>query len=137
MPRAYSQPDIEIIPPRADADTRDIEALARWLDTRWTIPGTNWRFGLDSVIGLVPGVGDGITALLGGYIILRARELGAPPFLLARMAANLGVDAVLGAIPLVGDVFDFAFKSHAKNLRLLQRHLDKASPRKWPTPPGR
>lgn len=127
MPRAYTASDMEILPPgdRA-ADTRDIEALARWLDTKWAIPGSHWRFGLDSVIGLVPGIGDGITALLGAYIILRARDLGAPPLLLARMGANLGADALLGAIPLVGDVFDFAFKSHARNLRLLQRHLERA-----------
>jgi hypothetical protein len=118
-----SDPDILIA--RERADTRDIEALARWLDTRFVVPGTNWRFGLDSIIGLVPGVGDGVTALLGAYIILRARELGAPTSLLARMAGNLVLDSVFGAVPLVGDVFDFAFKSNAKNVRLLLRHLER------------
>ncbi len=128
----------EILIARETADTRDIEALARWLDTRFTVPGTNWRFGLDSLIGLVPGVGDGITALLGAYIIMRARELGAPNTLLARMAGNLAIDSVLGAVPIVGDVFDFAFKSNAKNIRLLQRHLEKnANPRRSPPRRGR
>lgn len=106
-------------------DTSDIEQLADWLDTRFTLPGTNLRFGLDSLIGLIPGIGDGVTALLGLYIVGRARELGASPWLIARMLANLGIDSVLGAVPLLGDVFDFAFKANAKNIRLLMRHLEK------------
>ena len=126
MPRVEAQPEIFIA--REVADTRDIESLARWLDARFVIPGTNWRFGLDGVIGLVPVVGDGVTALLSAYIILRARELGAPRWLLARMGANWAIDSVLGAVPLVGDIFDVAFKSNLKNLRLLQRHLAQRGP---------
>ncbi|MBC7767826.1 MAG: DUF4112 domain-containing protein [Phycisphaerales bacterium] len=110
---------------RDQADTSDIERLADLLDTRFVIPGTNWRFGLDSIIGLVPGIGDLITTGLGAYIIYRARELGAPLLLIARMVGNLAVDGVVGAIPLVGDVFDFAFRSNAKNVRLLLRHIEK------------
>lgn len=117
---------IEVLEPLRNArpDTHDIEQLARWLDTRWTLPGTNWRFGLDSVIGLVPGIGDGVTAVMGAYIIMRAHQLGASRWTLTRMVGNLAVDSVVGAVPLLGDVFDFAFRSNAKNLRLLQRHLD-------------
>lgn len=118
----------EIIEPRRwrdQADVRDIEKLARLLDSQFAIPGTNLRFGLDSIIGLIPGVGDLFTTAMGGYIIVRARELGAPGWLVARMTANLAIDAVVGAIPLLGDVFDFAFRANQKNVRMLLKHLDK------------
>lgn len=110
---------------RDPADISDIVRLANLLDTKFALPGTNWRFGLDSIIGLVPGVGDLITTGLGAYIIYRARELGAPSWLIASMTANLAIDGVVGAIPLVGDVFDFAFRANAKNVRMLRRYLDK------------
>ena len=119
---------IELIEPlqaREIADVSDIRKLADWLDTRFVIPGTNLRFGLDSVIGLVPGVGDGVTALMSLYIMHRARELGAPPLLLARMGGNVVLDTLLGAVPLLGDVFDFAFRSNTRNVRLLLRHLEE------------
>ncbi|MDZ4690756.1 DUF4112 domain-containing protein [Terricaulis sp.] len=110
---------------RDAADISDIVRLADLLDTKFVVPGTNWRFGLDSIIGLVPGIGDLVTTGLGAYIIYRARELGAPGWLIARMTANLAIDGVIGAIPLVGDVFDFAFRSNAKNVRMLRRYLEK------------
>lgn len=132
MPTRYDNP--EIIEPRAGwrdhTDTRDIEKLAEWLDTKWVLPGTNWRFGMDSVIGLVPGIGDAVTTLMGAYIIVRARELGAPLHLQAAMVGNLVVDTVVGAVPLLGDAFDFAFRSNAKNVRLLKAHLDKREMRR-------
>ena len=109
---------------RDAADISDIVRLADLLDTKFVLPGTNWRFGLDSIIGLVPGIGDLVTTGLGAYIIYRARELGAPGWLIARMTANLAIDGVIGAIPLVGDVFDFAFRSNAKNVRMLRRYLE-------------
>ncbi len=94
------------------------------------LPGTNWRFGFDSIIGLVPGVGDAVTTLLGAYIIVRARELGAPPHLQAAMVGNLLIDSLVGAVPLLGDAFDFAFRSNAKNVQLLKSHLDKQTMRR-------
>jgi hypothetical protein len=106
-------------------DTSDIRHLADWLDTRFEIPGTNIRFGFDSIIGLMPGVGDLITTLLGAYIIVRARELGAPPLLLARMTLNLVIDTLGGAVPILGDLFDLAFKSHVRNVRLLLGWLEQ------------
>lgn len=118
----------EVISPRAwraREDTADLQRLADWLDTRFAIPGTNWRFGLDSIIGLVPGIGDLATTALGAYIIVRARELGAARHVQVRMAANLAVDALVGAIPLVGDIFDFAYRSNVKNVRLLLNHLEQ------------
>jgi len=119
---------IEPLPPlqaREIADVSDLHQLADWLDTRFVIPGTTIRFGLDSLLGLIPGIGDGISALIGLHIMNRARDLGAPPLLLARMGGNIALDAVLGAIPLVGDIFDVAFKSNRKNVNLLLRHLEK------------
>lgn len=110
---------------REVSDVSDIRRLADWLDTRFVIPGTTLRFGFDSLLGLFPGVGDGLSALMGLYILSRARDLGAPPLLLARMGANIALDAILGSVPLVGDIFDFAFRSNTKNVRLLLDHLEK------------
>lgn len=103
----------------------DIDRLARLLDTQFRLPGTGFRFGLDGIIGLIPGVGDALSGGLGLYIIHRARQEGASFGLVARMIWNLLVDTIIGAIPLVGDLFDFAHKANAKNARMLQDHLDK------------
>ncbi|WP_135210507.1 DUF4112 domain-containing protein [Vitreimonas flagellata] len=118
------EPFVARLRSRDVADTSDIRQLAEWLDTRFEIPGTKIRFGFDSIIGLIPGIGDLATTVLGAYIVIRARELGAPPLLQARMVLNLAIDALVGAIPLVGDIFDLAFKSHVRNVRILLRHLD-------------
>jgi hypothetical protein len=84
--------------------------------------------GLDSLVGLIPVVGDLATAAMGAWIVWEARNLGMPKWQLARMAANVGFDTLVGAIPLAGDVFDFLFKSNTKNLRIIRRHLDKHHP---------
>ncbi len=103
----------------------DIEALARLLDSKFTIPGMNMKFGIDSLIGLIPGIGDFLTALLGLYIIGRAAVLGGSFLLILRMLFNLLIDAILGAFPLVGDVFDLAFRSNSMNINMLIKHLEK------------
>lgn len=108
-------------------DRSDIDQLAELLDTKFRLPGTRFRFGLDSLVGLIPGVGDAITGGLGLYIVHRARQEGASGFLIMRMLWNLLVDTILGAIPLVGDIFDFAFKANLKNVQMLQKHMDKKS----------
>ncbi len=128
MTHTSSEP--RILHAREILDTADIEKLAAWLDTRWRIPGLGWRFGLDSVLGLVPGVGDTITGALGLYIVARAHQLGASKWLLTRMGWNVLVDTVLGAIPLVGDLFDLAHKSNAKNIQLLLRDLERRGARR-------
>jgi hypothetical protein len=102
--------------------------LGRVLDGAVVIPGTQRRFGLDAVIGLIPVVGDLASAALGSYIIWEARNVGVPKLTLARMAANVGLDTVVGMIPLAGDVFDFLFRAHAKNVALVLRHLDRHHP---------
>lgn len=114
-----------VLEAREVVDATDIEKLADWLDTRWRIPGLGWRFGLDTVVGLVPGIGDTITGALGLYIIARSHQLGASPWLMTRMGWNVLVDTLLGAIPLVGDLFDLANKSNMRNVRLLLRDLER------------
>jgi hypothetical protein len=102
---------------------RRVRVLAKLLDNSISIPGTGWKIGFDSIIGLIPGIGDLIGAILSGYIILEAARAEVPSFTLARMLVNVGIDTVLGAVPAVGDVFDAAWKSNMKNVALLERHL--------------
>ena len=105
-----------------------IEAMETLLEGIFTIPGTRRRVGLDGIVGLVPVVGDIVTAALGAWIVWEARNLGMSKFQLARMTLNLGIDTALGAIPFAGDAFDLVFKSNSRNLRLIRKHLDKHHP---------
>jgi hypothetical protein len=100
-----------------------IDALATLMDTAFLVPGTNIRFGFDALLGLVPGIGDVITTAMSLYIVKEARALGAPRWIVARMLGNVALDGVVGVIPLVGDLFDVAFRANRKNLALLQKHL--------------
>ncbi len=114
-------------PPASEFDESfaRLEALAKLLDSAIRIPGTSVVMGIDAVLGLVPVIGDAISGAIASYIIWEARRLGAPRWLIARMAMNTTLDTVLGSIPVVGDVFDVAFKSNLKNVALLKRHADK------------
>jgi len=103
--------------------TRNVRVLAQLLDSSIPIPGTSWKIGFDPIVGLIPGIGDLIGAVLSGYIILEAARAEVPTLTLARMLVNVGVDTLLGAVPAVGDVFDAAWKSNMKNVALLERHL--------------
>jgi len=105
-----------------------IEGMERLLEGMVAIPGTRQKFGLDAMIGLVPVVGDIASAALGAWIVWEARNLGMSKWQLTRMAANVGVDTAIGAIPFVGDAFDFLFRSNSKNLRRIKRHLDRHHP---------
>ena len=98
-------------------------ALARLMDSAILLPGGRGGVGLDAVLGLVPIAGDAVSALIGLYSIVLARELGASRWLQARMAGNLLVDAAIGAVPIAGDVADVFFRAHRRNLRLLRREL--------------
>ena len=102
---------------------RRLAAIARLMDTAIRIPGTGIRFGADSVLGLVPLVGDAGGALVGLYIVNEARRLGLPPAKLARMLGNVAADSILGSVPLAGDVFDLFFKSHRRNLHVILDHF--------------
>ncbi len=107
---------------------RRVEAMEALLEGMFVIPGTNRRVGLDSLVGLIPVVGDLATAAMGAWIVWEGRNLGMSKWQLTRMAANVGFDTALGAIPLVGDAFDFFFKSNSRNLRIIKRHLDRHHP---------
>jgi hypothetical protein len=98
------------------------------LEGLFVIPGTKRRVGMDSLIGLVPVVGDIATAAMGAWIVWEARNLGLSKWQLTRMAANVGVDTLVGAIPFAGDIFDFLYKSNTKNLRIIRKHLDRHHP---------
>mgnify|MGYP000383259239 CR=1 FL=1 len=105
-----------------------VEALEILLERSFVIPGTRIPFGLDSIIGLVPVVGDLITAAMGSYLVWEARNLGMSKWHLTRMAANIGIDTVLGAVPLVGDAFDLVWRSNTRNLKIIRKHLDRHHP---------
>ena len=112
----------------AAAVRQRVEAMEKLLERSLTIPGTKIPIGLDALAGLIPVVGDLITAAMGAWIVWEGRNLGMPKWQLWRMAANIGFDTAIGAVPLVGDVLDFAFRSNSKNLRIIKRHLDKHHP---------
>ncbi|HWT13585.1 MAG TPA: DUF4112 domain-containing protein [Allosphingosinicella sp.] len=107
---------------------RRIEAMEALLERSFHVPGTRFGFGLDSVVGLVPVLGDVVTAAMGAWLIWEARNLGMSKFHLARMTGNVAFDTALGFIPLVGDAFDFLFKSNSRNLRIVKRWLDRHHP---------
>jgi hypothetical protein len=102
---------------------RTLHGLEILLDEAFVIPGTGIRFGIDGIIGLVPGLGDVLAGLLSLVIPLAAWIRGVPYVTLARMAANLGIGVLVGSVPLFGDIFDIAWKANRRNYRLLRRHL--------------
>lgn len=107
---------------------RRVEAMERLLEGLVVVPGLNRRVGLDTLVGLVPVVGDIVGALLGTWLVWEARNLGLSKFRIARMMGNVGLDALLGLVPVVGDAADLLFRSNTRNLRMLKRHLDKHHP---------
>ncbi|MBP0006294.1 MAG: DUF4112 domain-containing protein [Cyanobacteria bacterium SBC] len=102
---------------------KQLRRLSHLLDNAIPIPGTPYRFGLDPLLGMVPGGGDVAGALLSAYIILQSARLGLPKASLGRMFLNVLTEMVLGVIPLLGDLFDFAWKANAKNVELLESHV--------------
>lgn len=97
-----------------------LENLSLYLDGLFRVPGTTWRFGLDSLIGLVPNIGDTLTLFPSFYILLAGVRYGVPKITLLRMAFNIGLDYVVGAIPFIGDAFDFVWKSNKQNMDLIR-----------------
>jgi hypothetical protein len=106
---------------------KKLEQLARLLDSSFRIPGTSFQMGLDSLIGLIPGIGDTTGGIVSTYIIWQAARMGVPKVVLMRMGINVVFDAILGTIPVVGDIFDIAFKANRKNVQLLNNYYQ--SPR--------
>ena len=107
-----------------------VRFIARLMDDQFAIPGTNIRFGLDFILGLFPGLGDAATSLISLLIVHHAWQSGASKLTLARMLGNVGVDFLVGSVPVVGDAFDVVWKANRKNARLLEAHLNRNSG-KW------
>jgi hypothetical protein len=102
-----------------------LDALAKLLDVAFILPGTNVRYGIDGLIGLIPVIGDIITTAISLWLVREARALGAPWHLTMRMLGNVALDGVVGAVPLVGDAFDVMFRANVRNVKMLQRWLDR------------
>jgi hypothetical protein len=108
-----------------------LQRLEILLDEAFRVPGTNFRFGIDGIIGLVPGLGDVLAGLLSLIIPLAAWIRGVPYITLVRMAVNLAIDVLVGTIPIFGDIFDVAWKANRRNYRLLQLHLHEPRRHTW------
>ena len=107
---------------QSNPQLRHLETLARLMDSQFKIPGTNFRFGLDALIGLVPGAGDISTFGISTFMLFIMAKNGASGFVMARMILNVLIDTLVGSIPLIGDLFDFGFKSNTKNIKLMREH---------------
>ena len=108
--------------------TAVLRRLAYVLDDLFRVPGTNFRFGLDALLGLIPGGGDLAGGALSAYTLIVAAQAGAPASVMLRMGANILVDTAVGAVPLLGDLFDAGFKANRRNVALLQRYIDDPAP---------
>jgi hypothetical protein len=106
------------------------EHLVRLLEDRFTVPGTDIRFGLDALLGLMPGLGDASSAAGSAGVFWLALQRHVPRLVIARMVVNVIVDAMVGAVPVVGDAFDFFWKANRRNLNLIRRYQDPAAPRR-------
>lgn len=148
-----TEAQFEIIPPGAPAGVDDpsaltaeqmrilkqVETLARMMDSAVNVPGLNRRIGVDGIMGLLlPVVGDALAAVASGYIVMQARKLGLPSAKLAKMVSNILVDTGVGAIPLAGDIFDMAVKANVKNANIIREHFNLAPMKQtWDEPAGR
>ncbi len=106
----------------ANTSINHVRSLAKLMDSTFKIPGTQIKFGLDALIGLIPGVGDLSTFVVSGYMVIIMAKNGASGFVLARMILNILLDALVGAIPILGDLFDIAFKANNKNIKLMDQY---------------
>jgi hypothetical protein len=123
MNRELERREAEVLRPRRHSHAeveQSLGQLSRWMDGLFRIPGTGWRFGLDALVGLVPGVGDFATTAVSLYILASGVRYRVPKVTLLRMAANIAVDYLVGSVPLVGDLFDAFWKSNQKNVELLR-----------------
>lgn len=121
--RLASHPPAAVVGTHYPPQVERLRVLSRLLDNAFTIPGTRFRFGLDALVGLVPGLGDAVSAVFSSYLILQSSRLGAPRSVVNRMIANVAIDTIVGWVPLLGDLFDVGWKSNLKNMALLETHL--------------
>lgn len=122
-PEPVTRPETDIA-----ARIARLERLAHNLDSRFRIPGTRIRFGWDSILGLVPGIGDVAALAPAAFIWLEAHRMGAPASLKGRMAMNTGLDWLIGSVPLVGDLLDVGLKANRRNVALMRAHFSGSAP---------
>ncbi|MDY6781907.1 MAG: DUF4112 domain-containing protein [Cyanobacteriota bacterium] len=113
---------------RQEQKLEQLRSMSYLLDSAIPIPGTRYRIGLDPILGLLPAVGDYLGAIFSGYIVVKAARMGASKEVLSRMTGNIILEAFVGTIPLVGDLFDAGWKANVKNIELLETHLDLQPP---------
>jgi hypothetical protein len=111
-----------VVQQQTRAELRHLDTLAKMMDSQFSIPGTNIRFGFDALIGLIPGAGDFATFLVSGFMVFILARNGASGAVMARMALNIVIDALIGSIPVVGDLFDIVFKANDRNMKLMHEH---------------
>jgi hypothetical protein len=127
---------IDITPPheRAGSSQRDnsrratlarLDALSKLFDTAFILPGTNIRFGIESIMRLVPGIGDAAASALSCYLLYEAHRLDIPKPVFARMVTNVAIEGVVGAVPFIGDLFDVGFRANRRNVKILQEHFER------------
>ena len=124
----------KMITPAQERRLASLRQISRLLDSAFEVPGTSWRFGLDPIVGLIPGIGDFLPPLFTVAILVQAWQLGVPKVVQGRMLINVALDTLVGAVPLVGDLFDFAWKANNLNMELIERHAyegRRASPGDW------
>jgi hypothetical protein len=118
--------DWEVLPPEEKRKRAALEPVFKWIayimDDVVRVPGTKFRFGLDPLLGLIPGIGDTSSALVSAFALVQAVRLGVPKILLMRMALNVLVNELIGVVPVVGDAFSFWFKSNARNYEMIKHH---------------
>lgn len=119
-PQTNPQPAVDEQTPQL---APELQLLADWMDGVFRVPGVGWRFGLDAILGFIPGIGDTATSVASLYILTAAHRYGVTRTTLLRMALNVVLDAVVGAIPFVGDIFDVYWKSNQRNVAILKRHM--------------
>ncbi|WP_319420306.1 DUF4112 domain-containing protein [Pleurocapsa sp. FMAR1] len=117
---------MKTLPTKHISRVNKLRRLSKVMDNALAIPGTKIRFGLDPILGLLPGGGDTITGGLSAYIVVEAARMGLPPEVLYKMVGNILLDSFAGTIPVLGDIFDVGWKSNVKNIELLEKHLEIA-----------
>jgi Domain of unknown function (DUF4112) len=127
--------DWEVLPPEEKRKRIALEPVFKWIayimDEVVRVPGTKFRFGLDPLIGLIPGIGDTSSAVVSAFALIQAVRLGVPKILLTRMALNILVNEMIGVVPVVGDAFSFWFKSNARNYEIIKHHrLGSSAPKR-------
>jgi hypothetical protein len=111
-----------------------LDQIAWILDNAFRIPGINWRFGIEPLIGLIPGAGDIVSGAIGLLLLIRAFQFKLPKIVIARMLLNSGLDLTIGAIPFIGDLFDFVYKSNTRNMKLFHQYAEgpaESTTRHW------